>query len=113
MFAQGETCTHEYTRHRSSRRQRRVTAHQDVCCWCAATLLLYATTLLSGVDGDCTARVTRATSTNAAGIAAAVTRVEKPPPLLKDATTASSTQNRLESGELAPDRQHCIVESAA
>ena len=79
------------------RRQRRAAAHQDMCRWCAATLLLYATTLLSGVDGDCTASVTRATSTNAAGIAAAVTRVEKPPPLLKDATTVSSTQIRLGS----------------
>lgn len=80
--AQGETCTHEYTGHRSSRRQRGVAAHQDMCRWCAATLLLYATTLLSGIDGDWTASVTKATSTSAAGIAAAVTLVEKPPPLL-------------------------------
>ena len=50
------------------------------------TLLLYAAMLLSGVDGDCTASVTRATNTSAAGIAAAVTRVEKPPPLLKGVT---------------------------
>lgn len=56
--------------------------HMETCVACAVTLLLYATTLLSGADGDCTPSVTRAVNTSAAGMAAAVTRAEKPPPLL-------------------------------
>ena len=86
---QSDTATHKYTGslpQQAGPQVHRVTAHEGMCRWCAATLLLYATMLLSGVDGDCTASVTRATSTSAAGIAAAVTRAEKPLILLKGVT---------------------------